>query len=100
MKFFREVITLTKFVHCVEMKNFDQKNNWYVAFGVIPSVEISRSHPSDKNKDQELGLACGMLTKQQLDMQVWRAVWTRDRNGGVIIKHLTVVVNSLMVRIA
>lgn len=41
-----------------------------------------------------------MLTKQQLDVQVWRAVWTRDRNGGVIIKHLKVVVNSLMAKIA
>ena len=33
------------------------RKNWYVAFGIIPSVEISRSHPSDKNKDQEFG-AC------------------------------------------
>lgn len=53
MKFFREVITLTKFLHCVEMKNFDKRNNWYVVFGIIPSVETSRSHPSDKSKDQE-----------------------------------------------
>ena len=38
------------------MKNFEWKN-WYVAFGIIPSVEISRRHLSDKNKDQEFG-AC------------------------------------------
>ena len=56
MKFLRKVVTLMKFVHCVKMKNSDQRNNWYVAFGIIASVEISRWHPSGMNKDKEFFL--------------------------------------------